>query len=95
MTVAIPDHAVHEPIAAPRSSRGKAAMITASALGISSAPNAPSSARPAIRMPISGATAHSTETIPNPATPIENTRRSPKMSPSDPPMRISEPRASR
>ena len=75
--MAIPAHAVHEPIAPPRSSRGKAAMMTASALGVSSAPNAPCSARPAIRIPMSGATAHSTDTIPNPATPMENTRRSP------------------
>ena len=95
MTVAIPAHAVHEPIAAPRSSRGKAAMITASALGVSSAPNAPCSARPAIRTPMSGASAHNKEHSPNPATPMENTRRSPKMSPSEPPTRISEPSASR
>ena len=47
MTIAMPPHAVHEPIAAPRSSGGKVATMTASALGVSSAPNTPCSARPA------------------------------------------------
>ena len=42
-----------------------------------------------------GAIAHSSETTPNPATPIENTRRSPNTSPSEPPTRISEPSDSR
>ena len=73
----MPAHAVHEPIAPPRSSRGNAATITASELGISSAPNAPCSARHAIRKPMLGAIAHSSDTTPNPPTPIENTRRSP------------------
>ncbi len=41
ITVAIPDQAVHEPIAPPRSSRLNACTITASELGISKAPNAP------------------------------------------------------
>ena len=71
------------------------AMLTPSALGISSAPNAPCSARAPISTPMVGATAHTTETAPNPATPIEKIRRSPKMSPSEPPTRISEPSASR
>ena len=93
--MAIPAHAVHEPIAAPRSSRGNAATITASALGVSSAPNAPWSARHAIRTSMLGAIAHSSDTTPKPATPIENTRRSPNTSPSEPPTRISEPSASR
>jgi hypothetical protein len=77
ITIAIPDQAVHEPIAPPRSSAGKTEMITASALGVSSAPNTPCRARPRISTSIEGATAHSTETTPNPPTPIENTRRSP------------------
>ena len=46
MTNAIPLHAVQEPIAAPRSSRGNAATMSASDPGVSSAPNAPCSARP-------------------------------------------------
>ena len=58
----MPDQAVHEPIAAPRSAAGKVAMMTASALGVSSAPNTPCSARPAISTSMVGATAHSTET---------------------------------
>ena len=70
-------------------------MMSASALGVSSAPNAPCSARPATSSSMFGATAHSTETTPKPPTPIENTRRSPKMSPSEPPTRISEPSVSR
>ena len=95
ITNAIPDHAVHEPIAAPRSSGRTSATITASALGVSSAPNTPCSARPATSTSIVGAIAHSIDTTPNPPTPIENTRRSPYRSPSDPPTRISEPSVSR
>ena len=40
-TAAMPIQAVHEPIAAPRLSAGNAATITASAAGVSSAPNTP------------------------------------------------------
>ena len=58
----MPDQAVHEPIAAPRSAAGNVEMMSASALGVSSAPNAPCSARPAISNSMLGATAHSTET---------------------------------
>ena len=54
MTIAMPAHAVHEPIAAPRSSGGKVATITASALGVSSAPKTPCSARPATSTSIDG-----------------------------------------
>src|SRR5438067_13861237 len=77
ITVAMPDHAVHDPIAPPRSARGNADTITASELGMSSAPNAPWSPRHTIRNPMLGAIAHSSETAPNLATPIENTRLSP------------------
>ena len=94
-TVAMPDHAVHEPIAAPRWAGGKAVTMTASAAGESSAPNIPCSTRPATITSMLGATAHTIEATPNPSTPIENTRRSPNTSPSDPPMRISEASASR
>ena len=73
----MPDHAVHEPIAAPRSSGSNVETITASALGVSSAPKTPCSARPAISTSMLGASAHSSETTPKPPTPIENTRRSP------------------
>jgi uncharacterized protein (DUF1499 family) len=91
----MPIHAVQEPIAAPRSPGGKVATITARALGVSSAPNTPCSARPMTSTSMVGATAHSTETMPKPATPSEKIRRSPKMSPSEPPTRISEPSVSR
>ena len=66
MTNAMPPHAVHEPIAAPRSSGGKLATMTASALGVSSAPNTPCSARPATRTSIDGARAQMTLTTPKP-----------------------------
>jgi hypothetical protein len=92
---AIVPHAVHVPIAGPRSRCGKVATMTASELGVSKAPATPWSARNAIRSPIEGASAHSTEQTPKPATPTANTRRSPKMSPSDPPSRINEPSVSR
>ena len=77
ITIAMPDHAVQEPIAAPRSSAANVEMITASALGVSSAPKTPCSARPAIRTSIVGAIAQMIETRPKPPTPIENTFRSP------------------
>ena len=75
--VAIPPHAVHDPIAAPRWFGGKAATMIASALGVSSAPAAPWSARAAISTSIVGARAQATDMTPNAATPIEKTRRSP------------------
>jgi hypothetical protein len=94
MTNAIPPHAVHEPIAPPRSSGGKAAMMMASALGVSSAPKTPWSARAAMSTSIVGAIAQTMLTTPKPTTPIVKTRRSPKRSPSEPPMRISDPSVS-
>ena len=92
---AIVPHAVQAPIAGPRSFAGKVAMITASELGVRSAPAMPCRARKAISVPIDGAIAHSSDVTPNPATPSANTRRSPKMSPSDPPRRMNEPSVSR
>ena len=86
ITVAMPDHAVHEPIAAPRWAGGKAVTITASAAGESSAPNIPCSTRPATITSMLGAIAHTIEATPESETPIENTRRSPNTSPSDPPI---------
>ncbi len=88
-------NAVQEPIAAPRSDSGKVATITASELGISSAPATPCRARKAIRKPIVGASAQSSEAAPKPPTPSAKTRRSPNRSPSEPPTRISEPSVSR
>ena len=95
MTVAIPAHAVHDPIAPPRSLGVNAITITASALGVSSAPKMPWSARAATSVSIVGAIAQSSDATPKPATPSEKTRRSPYTSPSDPPTRISEPSVSR
>jgi hypothetical protein len=74
---AIDPHAVHEPIAAPRSFGGKAATMIASELGVSSAPATPCKARAAMRRPMPGARAQATEKTPNAPTPIANTRRSP------------------
>jgi hypothetical protein len=76
-TVAIPDHAVQEPIAPPRSAGGNVATMTASALGVSSAPNRPCSARPATSTPIVGASAQRSDVAPKPATPRAKIRRSP------------------
>jgi hypothetical protein len=90
-TVPMPPHAVQAPTARPRSSGGKADTITARAAGVSSAPATPWNARPATSTSIVGASAHSTEVTPKAATPRANTRRSPKMSPSEPPIRSSEP----
>ena len=92
---AMPPQAVQEPIAAPRSSGAKAVTMTASELGVSSAPAAPCRARAAISTSIVGASAQATERTPNAATPRAKMRRSPKMSPSEPPTRISDASASR
>ena len=70
-------------------------MMIASAVGVSSAPKRPCSARAATSASIVGAIAHSTDTTPKPATPMRKTRRSPNRSPSEPPMRMNEPRKSR
>ena len=87
-------HAVQDPMAPPRSAGGKAVMMTARALGVSSAPKTPCSARAATSTSIVGASAHSSDATPKPATPSENTRRSPYTSPSEPPTRISDPSVS-
>ena len=60
--MAMPPHAVHEPIAAPRSRSGNAATMIASELGASSAPAAPCKARAAISVSTVGATAHAART---------------------------------
>ena len=90
ITTPIAPQAVHAPTALPRSSSGNTATITASAAGVSSAPATPCSARPTTSTSIVGASAHRIEVTPKPPTPSEKTRRSPKMSPSEPPTRISE-----
>ncbi len=55
----------------------------------------PCTARHAINTSMLGATAHNNDITPKPATPIQNTRRSPNTSPSEPPTRIKDPSASR
>ncbi len=95
ITNAMPVHAVHDPIAAPRSSPGNVAVISARLDGTSSAPATPWSARIAISTSSFGAIAHSADVMPKPISPATNTRRRPRWSPSEPPTRISEPSVSR
>ena len=92
---AIPPQAVHDPIAAPRSFGPKAATMIASEHGVTQR------RRGALERPRRDQHADrrrgraGTEKTPKPATPSAKTRRSPKMSPSEPPIRISEPSVSR
>ncbi len=90
-----PPHAVHAPIAAPRSDSSNTATMIARADGTSIAPATPWSARATINRSTVGAAAHSTDPIPNPVTPATNTRRSPSRSVSEPARRISALRVSR
>ncbi len=90
ITVATPVHAVHEPMAAPRSAGGNVWMISASVLGTSSAPAMPWRARAAISTSTVGATAHRAEVTPKLATPAAKTVRRSNRSSSDPPTRSSE-----
>ena len=93
--VAMPDHASQEPTAEPRCAGEKAATITASALGASSAPKTPCATRAPTITSMLGAVAQTSEVAPNPRSPSEKMRRSPKTSPSEPPTRIREASASR
>ena len=86
----MPPQAVQAPTARPRSSGGKVATITASAAGVSSAPNTPWSARAATSSSTVGAIAQKTDVTPNPATPSANMRRAPNRSPSEPATSSSE-----
>ena len=91
ITNAIPVHAVHDPIAAPRASPLNVAAITASPAGVRTAPSAPCSPRATISVVPSGAAAQRTDVMPKPMIPSRNSRRAPKRSPSDPPTSSSEP----
>ena len=91
----MPPHAVHAPTARPRSDSGNVRTITASAAGVSSAPDTPCSARAATSISIVGAIAHSSEVTPKPPTPRMKIRRSPSRSPSEPPISSSEPSVTR
>ena len=95
ITVETPLHAVHVPIARPRSSSGNTAMIVASVLGTSSAPAAPCTIRAATSASAVGAIAHSKEVMPNRAVPSAKTRRRPSRSLSEPPIRIRDASVSR
>ncbi len=90
-TVEIALHAVHVPIAAPRSWPENVVVRTASDDGVSSAPAIPWMPRKTISVVESGASAHRSDASPKSPTPSVNIRTSPKMSPSEPPTRISEP----
>ena len=94
-TIAMPDHAVQAPIAAPRSLGSKRATISPSVLGTSSAAATPWSARARMSVSIVGAAAQSTLATPKPVSPSVNARRRPYRSPSDPPTNSSAPRVSR
>ena len=95
MRIEIPVQAVHEPIAAPRSSSPKVAVMIARVLGTSSAPAMPWSPRAKISALPLGATAHNSEQTPKAAIPIVKIRLRPKRSPSDPPTRMNALRVSR
>ena len=95
ITIAMPAHAVHVPIAAPRSSAGNVALMTDSEEGTSTAPAIPCSPRAAMSRPAVGATAHSSELSAKPASPTANIRRRPSRSPSEPPTSSSAPSVSR
>src|SRR3954451_11849275 len=73
-TVEMPLHAVHVPIAAPRSGPLKDVVITASDAGVSSAPAIPWIPRKTMSSVIVGATAQRTDATPNDAAPIVNIR---------------------
>ena len=95
MTNAMPVQAVHDPIAAPRSSPLNVAVISARLDGTSNDPAAPCTARAAISVTSLGAIAHSADVAPNPARPTMNTLRRPSRSPSEPPTSSSAPNVSR
>jgi hypothetical protein len=94
-TVEIPLQAVQVPIAAPRPCPAKLVVITASDAGVNSAPAMPWTPRNTISVVASGAAAQAADATPKHATPSVNIRTSPKMSPSEPPTRMSDPSVSR
>jgi hypothetical protein len=67
----------HSPMARPRSSPSKAAVMIERLAGTSTAPNAAWTMRAAIRISIVGASPQPTDAKPNPARPIWNIRRRP------------------
>jgi hypothetical protein len=74
MTNEMPVHAVHVPIALPRSSPLKTTVIVARAAGVRSAPATPCSARARMSTSALHAAAANSEVAAKAATPITNTR---------------------
>ena len=95
MAPATPPSPDQVPIARPRSSAQKLDWMMDRLPGTRSAPPMPWSVRAAMSTPSVGETAQSSDAALNQTTPIRNTRRRPKMSPSDPPMRMSADRVMR
>ena len=91
----MPVQDVHCPMALPRAVPVKVVVIMAREAGVRSAPAMPWRPRKTISAGAFGAIAHRTETPAKLATPIAKTLDSPKMSPSEPPTRISDPSVSR
>ena len=87
-----PDHA---PMARDRSSGRKLASRIARLPGVSSAPPTPCATRATTSSATFGAMPQASDATANTTTPTRNTSRRPKMSPSDPPSRISAAVASR
>ena len=71
------------------------ALLTPSALAVIVAAFPREERGAAISRPALGAAAHSSDAAPKPATPAAKTRRRPRMSPSEPPTRSSDPSVSR
>jgi len=82
------------PMARPRSASGKLALIKAKLPGVASAPPTPWMQRAISSSPIEPAAAQPADAQANSAIPMTKIRRRPKMSPSDPPMRINADRKS-
>ncbi len=91
----MPVQDVHCPMALPRAVPVKVAVIMAREAGVRSAPAMPWMPRKTMSAGASGAIAQRTEAPAKLATPIAKTFDSPKMSPSEPPTRISDPSVSR
>ena len=91
---AMPPSPDQAPIAAARSGPWNDAEIRARLPGVSKAPPTPCSARAAIRVPMSGASPHTSDARANHTTPTTKTRRRPKWSPSEPPSRMNAARVS-
>ena len=94
MAVATPPSPDQAPMARPRSSGANDAWIIARLPGVSSAPPTPCRARAAMSSDAVGASPQSSEAMANQTTPMQNIRRRPYRSPSEPPSRISDARVS-